>query len=173
MNDPGTLYQLYATDVLRMCCFYLGDRQRAEDVCQDVFVKLIRQRPPLEDGKEKAWLLKVAMNGCRDLWRGAWLKRVTLGDDSMQTIAAPDDSERRSEARELMDAIRRLPPDFRETVLLFYYQNYGIAEIADMLGLSQGTVSSRLSRARDKLKKILESQAAQDGDTRWQKEASV
>ena len=173
MNDPNTLYRLYATDVLRMCHFYLGDRQRAEDVCQDVFVKLIRQRPALEDGKEKAWLLKVAMNGCRDLWRGAWLKRVTLGDESMQAIAAPDNREARSEARELMDAIRRLPPDFRETVLLYYYQNYGIAEIADMLHLSQGTVSSRLSRARDKLKTILEAQAEHDRAAWLEKEAGA
>ena len=73
------LYEKYATDVLRVSYFYLGDRQRAEDVCQDVFVRLMTNAPDLQEGREKAWLLKVALNRCRDLWRGAWLKRVVLG----------------------------------------------------------------------------------------------
>ena len=65
------LYEKYATDVLRVSYFYLGDRQKAEDVCQDVFVRLITNAPVLQEGREKAWLLKVALNRCRDLWRGA------------------------------------------------------------------------------------------------------
>ena len=105
------LYAQYATDVLRVCYFYLGDRQRAEDVCQDVFVKLMTTSPELKVGKEKSWLLKVA-------------------------------------------AVNRLPADFKEVILLHYYQGYGIAEIAQMLGVAEGTVSSRLSRARDKLQKL-------------------
>ena len=56
----GQLYELYATDVLRMCYFYLADRQKAEDVVQDVFVRLMTTNPALQPGKEKAWLLKVA-----------------------------------------------------------------------------------------------------------------
>ena len=56
------LYEKYATDVLRVSYYYLGDRQRAEDVTQDVFVKLLVSRPSLIPGKEKAWLLKVALN---------------------------------------------------------------------------------------------------------------
>ena len=67
------LYEKYATDVLRVSYFYLGDRQKAEDVCQDVFVRLITNAPVLQEGREKAWLLKVALNRCRDLWRGAWV----------------------------------------------------------------------------------------------------
>ena len=77
MTSYEELYEKYATDVLRVSYFYLGDRQRAEDVCQDVFVRLITNAPQLEEGREKAWLLKVALNRCRDLWRGAWVKRVT------------------------------------------------------------------------------------------------
>ena len=73
------LYEKYANDVLRVSYFYLGDRQKAEDVCQDVFVRLMTNAPELEEGREKAWLLKVALNRCRDLWRGAWVKRVVLG----------------------------------------------------------------------------------------------
>lgn len=150
------LYEQYATDVLRICYFYLGDRQRAEDVCQDVFVKLLTTKPNLEQGKEKAWLFKVALNRCRDLWRGAWLKRVTLGDDAFATIPAPDDSEQKEQEKQLVEAIHSLAPDFRDVILLFYYQNFQISEISAILHLPEGTISSRLSRARDKLKRILE-----------------
>ena len=85
------LYEKYATDVLRVSYFYLGDRHKAEDVCQDVFVKLITNAPDLQEGREKAWLLKVALNRCRDLWRGAWLKRVVLGSPVFELVPAPDE----------------------------------------------------------------------------------
>lgn len=149
------LYEKYATDVLRVSYFYLGDRQRAEDVCQDVFVRLMTNAPDLQEGREKAWLLKVALNRCRDLWRGAWLKRVVLGSPVFEMIPAPDDSGQRDDEEAMMKAIHELPPAFREAILLYYYQGYGIGEIAQMLGLPEGTISSRLSRARKKLESIL------------------
>ena len=149
------LYEKYATDVLRVSYFYLGDRQRAEDVCQDVFVRLMTNAPDLQEGREKAWLLKVALNRCRDLWRGAWLKRVVLGSPMFEMIPAPDDSGQRDDEEAMMKPIPELPPTFREAILLYYYQGYGIGEIAQMLDLPEGTISSRLSRARKKLESIL------------------
>lgn len=149
------LYEQYATDVLRVCYFYLGDRQKAEDVCQDVFVRLITTSPVLQQGREKAWLLKVALNRCRDLWRGAWLKRVVLGSPAFELIPAPDEIGRLAEQQEMMEAINQLPATFKEVILLHYYQGYGITEIADMMELPEGTISSRLSRGRKKLESIL------------------
>lgn len=151
----GELYELYATDVLRMCYFYLADRQKAEDVVQDVFVRLMTTNPPLQPGKEKAWLLKVAMNRCRDLWRGAWLKRVVLGGPTFELIPAPDEFNQIGDRQEMMNAINKLPAMFKEVILLYYYQGYGIGEIADMMELPEGTISSRLSRARKKLEEVL------------------
>ena len=151
----GELYELYATDVLRMCYFYLADRQKAEDVVQDVFVRLMTTNPPLQPGKEKAWLLKVAMNRCRDLWRGAWLKRVVLGSPTFELIPAPDEFNQIGERQEMMNAINKLPPMFKEVILLHYYQGFGISEIAEMMALPEGTISSRLSRARKKLEEVI------------------
>ena len=154
------LYEKYADDVLRVSYFYLGDRQQAEDVTQDVFVRLLTSAPVLVEGKEKAWLLKVALNRCRDLWRNAWMRRVVLGSPAMELAPAPDQIDAGLERQELMQAIRRLPADFRDVILLHYYQGYGITEIADMLGVAEGTVSSRLSRGRRKLEEILKERGA-------------
>ena len=150
------LYEQYSNDVLRMAYFYLGDRHKAEDVCQDVFVKLYTHGETITPGREKAWLLRVTVNACRDLWRGAWLKRVVLGAPTLEIIPAQDETiEEREEKEELMRAIHKLPAAFKETVLLHYYQGLGIAEIAQMLNLPEGTISSRLSRARKKLEILL------------------
>ena len=149
------LYAAYANDVLRMSYFYLGDRQKAEDVTQDVFLKLYTGNPELVEGKEKAWLLKVALNKCRDVWRAAWVKRVVLGSPAMELTPAPGSMDDRLEKQELMAAVQKLPTDFRDVVLLHYYQGMGIAEIAKVLGVPEGTISSRLSRGRKKLEVIL------------------
>lgn len=149
------LYRKYATDVLRVSYFYLGDRQKAEDVCQDVFVRLITNAPVITEGREKAWLLKVALNRCRDLWRAAWVRRVVLGTPAFELIPGPDDIGRFTDKAEMMDAIHQLPASFKEVILLHYYQGFGIAEIAQMMDLPEGTISSRLSRGRKKLESIL------------------
>ena len=112
------LYTRYANDVLRVSFFYLGDRQQAEDVTQDVFVRL-------------------------------------LGSPAMELTPAPDELNERMERQELLSAIHKLPTDFRDVILLHYYQGYGIAEMAQMLGVPEGTISSRLSRGRKKLEDIL------------------
>lgn len=157
-DDPAyfaRLYDQYATDVLRVCYFYLSDREKAEDVCQDVFVRLMTTHPFLQPGREKSWLLKVALNRCRDLWRGAWLKRVILGGPTFELIPAPDEFSRRDDQQAMMAAINQLPATFKEVILLHYYQGMNIAEIAQMLELPEGTISSRLSRGRKKLESIL------------------
>lgn len=158
LDDPAyfaRLYDQYATDVLRVCYFYLSDREKAEDVCQDVFVRLMTTHPLLQPGREKSWLLKVALNRCRDLWRGAWLKRVILGGPTFELIPAPDEFSRRDDQQAMMAAINQLPATFKEVILLHYYQGMNIAEIAQMLELPEGTISSRLSRGRKKLESIL------------------
>ena len=150
------LYEQYATDVLRVAYYYLGDRQRAEDVTQDVFVRFLQNKPVLIAGREKSWLLKVALNRCRDLWRSAWLKKIVLGHPAFELFPAEDEIGRAADSAALAEAVNRLPPDFKEVVLLHYYQGYGVSEIAEMLSVAEGTVSSRLSRARARMAKDLD-----------------
>lgn len=147
------LYELFATDVLRVSYYYLGNREQAEDVTQDVFVRLLVNKPELEYGKEKAWLFKVTLNRCRDLWRSAWVRKTILGHPAFESFPAPDELKRMTEDIDLAESINRLRPEFKEVVLLFYYQGFSVSEIAGILDIAEGTVSSRLSRAREKLQK--------------------
>ena len=120
-----------------------------------MFVKLLINHPVLEEGREKAWLLKVALNRCRDLWRSAWIRKVVLGHPSFESFPAPDEIGQMADQYSLAEAVNHLKPEFKEVILLFYYQGFGVAEIADMLQIAEGTVSSRLSRAREKIQKEL------------------
>ena len=149
------LYTRYATDVIRVSYFYLGDRGKAEDVCHDAFVSLFVNRPVLEEGHEKAWLLKVAMNRCRDIWRSAWVRRVISGSPVFEMIPGPDTIGQHMEKVEVLSAVHGLPAEFREIFILYYYQGYGIGEIAKILDVPEGTVSSRLSRGRKNLEYVL------------------
>ncbi len=151
----GELYEKYANDVLRVSYFYLADRQQAEDVTQDVFIRLMENKPVLKEGSEKSWLLKVALNRCRDLWRSAWVKRVLVGSPVLEILPAKDEVEDRIEKESLLQAVNSLQPEIREVFILFYYQGYSIAEIATILEVPEGTISSRLSRGRKKLRAIL------------------
>lgn len=157
-----SLYLRYANDVLRVSYFYLGDREKAEDVMQEVFLRVMDKQPVLREGSEKSWLLKVALNICRDQWRSSWAKRVILGSKRLDIIPADDELEDRTEKEALMQAVHSLPADVREVFLLFYYQRYTIEEIAKILDVQAGTVSSRLSRGRKKLKVLLEEGEAQN-----------
>ena len=150
------LYVQYGTDVLRMSYFYLGSREQAEDITQDVFVRLMENRPVLNPGSEKSWLLKVAMNRCRDHWRSSWHKRVLLGSKMLEIIPDDDRLDDRLENEALMQAVNALPPPEKEVFLLFYYQGLSTQETAEVLGTPEGTVSSRLSRGRQKLKQFLD-----------------
>ncbi|MDO5022210.1 MAG: RNA polymerase sigma factor [Eubacteriales bacterium] len=152
-----TLYIKYSKDVLRVSYFYLGNVQQAEDVMQEVFVKLLLNKPVLEPGKEKAWLLAVAFNLCRDIWRSGWTKRVFAASNKLVFYPNQNsDIEDLADKVSLMQALHQLSPTLKETMLLYYYQNYTIDEIAEILNTTSGTIASRLSRGRDKLKNILE-----------------
>lgn len=155
-QDIEQLYLDYGTDVLRVSYFYLGNREQAEDVTQDVFIRLMENRPALKPGSEKSWLLKVALNRCRDLWRSSWHKRVLLGSKALEIIPSEDPFSNLEEKQALMQAVNSLPANEKEVFLLFYYQGYNTAQTAEILNIPEGTISSRLSRGRQKLKQFLD-----------------
>lgn len=148
------LVEEYGTGMLRMCCVYLADEHLAQDAVQDAFIKIYRSYRPIPDkAAEKAWVMKVTVNVCKDYLRSAWKRRVNLVD---QYPEIPAQEAPKTEEGRLVQEIMALKPKYREVILLHYYQQLRVGEIAQVLGAPQSTVSIRLRRARDLLKKRLE-----------------
>ncbi len=156
MSYYDGLYRDYATQMLRMCLYYLGNREQAEDCVQDVFVRLITSGVFITPGNEQKYLLKSSVNRCRDMWRNSWLKRTVLGSPALELIPAPNEIDDAEKKLDLMRSIGHLRVEYREVLLLFYYQNCTIEQIAEILSIPCGTVSSRLTRGREKLRQMLE-----------------
>lgn len=158
----------YGDSVLKLAYLYLKDRHLAEDVFQDVFTRaylgLDRFRG---ESSPKTWLYRITVNLCRDRL-GAWNARkvLLLGEDLIAaTLGSRDDTEAQAfssvDAELLLALIQKLPLEFREVVLLAYYEDMELAEVAEALGLPGGTVRSRLYRARQKLKSMLDEEGWQ------------
>ena len=134
------------TRLYRAALAILGDPHEAEDAVQDAFVRYLEKAPAnLEN--PSAWLMRVLVNGCKSRLRLAWRRVGPLPD----TLPVPGPEE-----GEELEELFALPPEDRALIHLYYYEGYSTAEIAQLLGCQPGTVRSRLSRAREKLRKLLE-----------------
>ena len=141
------LFRQYGDDVFRLAYSYLGNRADGEDVCQSVFLKLAEGKTVLLPGREKAWLLTCAANLCKSQLRSFWRRNVGELDEN---VPFKDES-----ARELWDAVMTLPPKYRAVIHLYYWEGYDQGEIGEILHLSRTAVQTRMSRARDMLRKEL------------------
>ena len=129
-RDPERLVRDYADLVLRVCYTYLRSTADAEDVCQDTLVKLLLREESFHDpGHERAWVVRVAINACRNLLRDRGA-HPTVG----------------------LGAVMALPLPQREAVYLHYYEGYPTREVARIVGATDDAVRQRLSRARASLR---------------------
>ncbi|MBE5797007.1 MAG: sigma-70 family RNA polymerase sigma factor [Clostridiales bacterium] len=144
------LISAYQPELLRVCYFYLRDRMLAEDAVQETFVRVWRKLDSYHEvGREKAWLYRIAINCCRDTQRTGWFRRMLpVGAPQLFPQESVTVSE---EAIALNMAIHDLPLRLKEVILLHYYQNFTLTEIAEILAISQPAVSDRLKRARRRL----------------------
>lgn len=137
--------------IYRAALAILGNVQDAEDQTQETFLRYLEKRPVFEnEAHERAWLLTVTRNGCITRLRSKQRQNLPLTVD----IPTPGPEE-----REELEEIFALPPEDREVIHLYYYEGYSTREIAKLTGHREGTVRSRLSRARGKLKTLLEVEA--------------
>lgn len=155
------LMREYGNDVLRMAYLYVKDGHTAEDIFQEVFLKVNEK---LDTYKERAsiktWLLKITMNTCKDYLKSAYHNRVVpMFDFEEEGLLAQDffgEVERKERARTVREMVQNLPEPYRDVVICIYFREMGIKETAEELKISEGTVKSRLFRAKEKLKKGLE-----------------
>lgn len=142
----------YADMIYRIALHNLKNSADAEDVLQEVAIALLTKNAPLfDDAHIKNWLIRVTLNKCKNFHRSVWQSRTE--PLSLQTDKAVEND---SSMTEILSV---LPVRDRNIIYLYYFEEYTVAEIAELLGVNKNTVNSRLQRSRKKLKEIL-----MDGD---------
>ncbi len=144
------LANAYADAILRLSYAYLKNTYDAQDICQTVFVKLLAEPREFESAEhERAYVLRMAANACKDLLKSPWRKRI-CGLETVLEVPAPE-----AEDGSVLSAVNQLPAGYRTVIYLFYYEGYQAAEIGKILGVPTATVHTRLARGRARLKDIL------------------
>lgn len=165
--DVDQAVRKYADMVYRLAVANTRVNQDAEDVFQEVFVKLVRYKDRIEDEEHlKNWLIRVTINESRRIEGSSWKKNVSLDttDDEDTEWTPPDeDSDSSPEdvflenerAEGILEKVRELPQKYREVIHLHYYEDMKLVDISHMLGINEATVKTRLRRAKDILSKSL------------------
>lgn len=146
------IYDKFSGAVYRIAFMYCKNKADAEDITQETFIKRFTADVTFPDDKsEKAWLLRVAANKCRDMFRSAryrFMRSAVPIEEAGLVYESPEESL-------VFHAVMELPPKYRLVIHLFYYEGYSAAEIGRMTECSESTVQTRLYRARNMLKKSL------------------
>ena len=138
----------HADTVKRICVMYLKNASDTEDIFQMVFLKYVLSFVSFEsDEHEKAWLIRVTINACKDLLKSVFRSRTVSLDQLLdQPAPMPPDH------REVLEAVLALPKKYRDVVYLHYYEDYTAPEISKILGKNVNTVYTLLTRARQLLR---------------------
>lgn len=141
----------YGDMVYRLAFSYTKNKEDADDISQEVFIKFIQNAYKFnkaDDGYLKAWLIRVTINRCKDFLASYWNRNIIALSDDI-TIWMEEKSE-------VYEAVINLPPKYKTVIYLHYYEGYSVKEIADILKRNQGTIKWQLSKARQLLKEQLE-----------------
>ena len=137
----------YKDTVYRVALHALGSPHDADDIVQETLLRLWKRAEPFEsEAHAKHWLIRVALNLCKNVFRAPWRKLTSL--DELDTAAVFDTPEQGALYAEVM----ALPEKYRTVLYLFYYEDYSVKEVAQLLGISESAVTTQLSRARQALK---------------------
>jgi RNA polymerase sigma factor (sigma-70 family) len=150
------LMNAYGNDVIRIAYTYLKQKQMAEDVAQEVFIKCYEKMDSFRnESSYKTWLIRITVNQCKDVLKSWTFKNLYFTDifKPKQTSSSLEHSFSSVEENQLISKqVIELPVKLREVIILFYYQEFSIEEISDMLKINSNTVRTRLHRGRQKLK---------------------
>lgn len=153
-TEIENIIEKYGNTIYRAACMQVKNRAQADDVYQEVCMKLLRQKKQIGNEEHlKAWLLKATNDCCKDYWKSAWCRKVTVDHQLVKEERETYEGETQGYLTECM---QQLPYKYRMILHLFYYEEYSIREIAGLLHMKENTVSSRLSRGREKLKQIFQ-----------------
>lgn len=143
-------FEQYSDMAYRIAISYGNDIQMAEDIVQEVFLRVLKTRPHFQSREhEKAWFVRVTVNCCKRMLSSAWLKRIRPLEDTGKEITTIFCHE---EEQELYETLAKLPAKYRIVLYLRYYEEYQVKEIAAILHILPNTVSARLTRAKKMMK---------------------
>lgn len=141
----------YGDTVRRLCLVHLKNPADTEDIFQNVFLKYVLSPVVFESPEhEKAWLIRVTLNACKDLVKSFFRSRTVPLEELLDQPAPLSE-----EHKEVLEAVLALPPKYRDAVYLHYYEGYTAAEIGKLLGKNTNTVYTLLNRAREQLRETL------------------
>ena len=145
------IYIRYKDHVFAIGFSYFKNSIDADDIVQETFLKLMRSGKDFESEDHlRNWIIKVAVNECKRVTLSSWFRRKEALEDYTDKLIFQE-----PEDRDLFEAVMRLPKNYRQVTHLFYYEGYSVKEIAEILKIKESAVTTRLSRARKKLKEEL------------------
>lgn len=154
------VYHALKNDILRVAFSFTKNLTDAEDITQEVFVKLYENFAKFEDEEYmKKWCVKVTINKCKNLFFSAWKKKIsyiTEKEENKSYESFTDNS------NNVLDAILKLAKKYRIVIILYYYEGYKIKEIASILKVNESTIKTRLQRAKNQLQNILNEEGKND-----------
>lgn len=159
MRQPvQQLIQCYQNSLYAAAFNICQNQMDAEDVVQEAFVQYYTTKKEFENEQHiKAWLIRIVINKAKNITHTFWRKNKCALEDYMETLSFPDSS-----SRNLFEEVMKLPDKYRIVIHLFYYEEYSVREIADILKLSESNVKVRLSRGRALLKASLKEEWGND-----------
>lgn len=148
-NDPEQIIKTYSDMVYRLAFARTGTKDDADEVYQEVFLRLLKKRPVFESQEHcRAWLLRVTINCSNTLLSSLWKKRTVVLEEDLPF--------QEKDSLELYEELSKLPQKYRDVIHLFYYEELSVADISKILHRKESTVRTQLTRARTMLKEILE-----------------
>jgi RNA polymerase sigma factor (sigma-70 family) len=169
MKHQRVLYDRYAPRMMGVCMRYAANEQEAEDILQEGFITVFRKIDSFTGtGELGAWMRKVFLNTALMQYRK---NKARLQDLDVEVVGfkleSGDDPFAQLSAADLMQMIQRLPPGARLVFNLYAIEGFDHNEIAEQLGISQGTSKSQYSRARELLRNMIEKEAQSYGNAIW------
>ena len=150
-TEVNSAMERYSDMILRLCIVYLKNNADAEDVFQNVFLKYtLYDRPFESDEHEKAWLIRVTVNACKD-WLKSFFRSRTISMEELREYAPGASQEQYA----VMEAVWSLPRLYRDVIYLHYYEGYTAPEIAGILKRNPNTVYTHLHKGKELLREAL------------------
>lgn len=169
--------ETYSPMVYRLAYSLVKNRCDADDIHQEVFIRFIKYQPRFEsEVHAKSWFIRVTTNQCKNWWKLAWRKVISLSEYEEEDRGVPESgcvdegvpgsgyedrgipgfgNEEKSRDRDIIEVVKALPKKYRVVIHLFYYEQMKAEEIAKTLGIKASTVRTRLTRARKKLSEMI------------------